>query len=131
MPALRSPALPAQTAGAADVTTLLGTVEPTDGSGLGVTRVEISPPAGYVTVTGVATNNVTFTVRQLRAGAFVTNVAVLTLGAGTNLVAETPVNVPVTGTPTLQQDDVLDVLMHQNGTGLSVGAGLFVDLVIG
>ena len=128
MPVYDSLALPAQAAAGADATTLVATVEAADASGWGVTRMEITPPSGYTTVTGQATNNVTFSVRQVRAGAVQATIGSLTLAAGTNLVAETPVNVPVSTQVTLQQDDVLDVLMHQNGTGLAVGAGLIVTV---
>ena len=127
MPVLRTPALPAQTAAAADVAAFGDVFEFTDGSGVGASRVEVVAPAGYVTVTGTAApNNATINVRQLRAGAVVSTFASLTLAAGVNLVAETPVNIPITGTPTFQQDDVIDVVLHQNGTGLAVGAGLYV-----
>lgn len=128
MAILRSPALPAQAAAGADIITMLDTFEVQDSQGLGVTRIVITPPPGYATVTGVATNNVTFSVRQVRAGAVVATIASLTVGAGVSLVAETPVVVPITApaTPLLQADDMLDVLMHQNGTGLAIGAGLFV-----
>ena len=127
MPVLRSPALPAQTAAAADVIALGDMFEISDGSGVGVSRVEVVAPAGYATVTGTAApNNAQISVRQLRAGAVVSTFATLVLAAGTNLVAETPVNMPITGAPLLQQDDVIDVLLHQNGTGLAIGAGLYV-----
>lgn len=126
MPVLTSAALPAQTAGGGDSTTLVGVFEATDASGVSVSRVEIEPPPGYSTVTGIATNNATFTVRQVRAGASVATIGTLTLGVGTNLVAETPVNVPITTTVTFQPDDAVDVVMHQNGTGIAIGAGLVV-----
>lgn len=127
MPILRSPALPAQIAAAADSVTLADTFELSDASGVGVSRVVVVPSAGYVTVTGTAgPNNATINVRQLRAGAVVSTFASLTLAVGTNLVAETPVVIPITGTPNFQQDDVIDVVLHQNGTGLAIGAGLFV-----
>jgi hypothetical protein len=128
MPLYESIALPAQTAAGADSTTYIGTVEPSDASGYGVSSVVITPPPGYSTVTGVATNNATFNVRQVRAGSSVGTFASLTLNSGTNLVAESPVVVPVTAPPTLQSGDVFDVVMHQNGTGLAVGAGLFVTV---
>lgn len=126
----RSPALPAQTAGGSTSTTYVGTFEPADATGLGVSRVVITPPAGYTTVTGVATNNVTFNVRQLRAGSAVSTFASLTLNSGTNLVAETPVSVPISSQPALQPDDEFDVQMVQNGTGLAVGAGLFISIEV-
>ena len=123
-----SPALPAQSAAGGDATTWIGTHEPTDAGGNGVTAVVITPPPGYTTVTGVNTNNVTFNVRQVRAGTSQGTFATITLNSGTNLVAETPLVVPITAPPTLQFGDVFDVVMHQNGTGLAVGAGLFVTV---
>jgi len=124
-------ALPAQAAAGADLATAIGSFENQDGSGSGVSRVEVVPPAGYATVTGVATNNATINVRQLRAGAVVSTFASLVLGPGTNLVAETPVNVPITNpSVSLAQDDVLDVVLHQNGTGLAIGAGLIAEVVV-
>lgn len=69
---------------------------------------------------------VTINVRQLRAGAVVSTFASLTLAVGTNLVAEVPAVIPIIGTPNFQQDDVIDVVLHQNGTGLAINAGLFV-----
>jgi hypothetical protein len=130
MPLLESPALAAQTAGGGDAVTIIGTYELSDGSGVGVSRVVITPPSGYTTVTGVATNNATFSVRQVRAGSVVSTFASVTLASGTNLVAETPISVPVTSQPSFQQDDVIDVLAHQNGSGLAFGAGLFVEVDI-
>lgn len=126
MPIYESPALPAQSAAGADANVVVGTVEASDAQGFGVSRVVITPPSGYSTVTGIATNNVTFNVRQVRAGTLVATFATVTLNVGTNLVAEVPISVPVTAPPALAQDDVIDVVMHQNGTGIAVGAGLFV-----
>lgn len=128
---LESFALPAQTAGGATSTTLVGQVTTTEGSDNFLTRAQIVPPAGYATVTGVATNNATFTLRQLRAGSvLVANLATVTLASGTNLVAETPVSFTINATAAqqsgLQEGDVIDVTMVQNGTGLAVGAGLLV-----
>ena len=128
MPIFESFATAAQAAAGADVNVLVGTFEASDASGLGVTRVVVTPPAGYTTVTGVATNNATINVRQLRGGSVVSTFASLTLNAGTNLVAETPVQIPVTSNISLQPDDVLDAVVHQNGTGLAVGAGLVVTV---
>lgn len=123
-----SVALPAQAAAAGDVTTVVGTVEVTDSSGSGVQRVVITPPPGYTTVTGVATNNATFNFRQVRGGAVQATFASVTLNAGTNLVAETPLNVPISSSPNFAPDDVIDVVMHQNGTGIAIGAGLLVEV---
>lgn len=118
--------LPAQAAAAADVTTVLTAVQRTE-SDLNylVSEVEVLSPTA---VTGVATNNFTLSVRQLRAGSVVSTFASVTFGAGTNLAAETPLVVPVSTPPAFQQDDVIDVLLHQNGTGLAVPAGLVVEL---
>lgn len=129
MPILDSPALPSQSAAAGDSTTYIGTYVHDDGAGAGLQSVVITPPPGYTTVTGVATNNATFNVRQVRAGSSLGTVATLTLNSGTNLVAETPVAVPITNSLALQDNDVFDVVMHQNGSGLLVNAGLFVTVV--
>jgi hypothetical protein len=125
---LYSGTLPAQTAGGGTSTTVIGTHEVQDGSGVGVSRIEITPPAGYSTVTGVATNNATFNVRQLRAGVSQATIGTVTLNSGTNLVAEVPTVLTLSGTPQLQQDDVLDVQMVQNGTGIAIGAGLILEV---
>lgn len=125
-----SPPFAAQSAAGADINVLLGVVEPQDGQGNGVDRVVVTPPSGFATVTGIATNNATINVRQLRAGSSVGTFASLTLNVGTNLVAETPVAVPVTASPTLLAGDVLDAVLHQNGTGLAVGAGLIVQVTV-
>ncbi|MGO4470340.1 hypothetical protein AB4Y95_00175 [Arthrobacter sp. M-10] len=122
--------LPAQTAGGATSTTLIGTVETTDDQGNNLVAVTLTPPAGFSTVTGVATNNVTLNVRQLRAGVALGTVASLQLVSGTNLVAETPLNVPVTAPLGVQRSDVFDVQMVQNGTGLAVGAGVLAQVEI-
>jgi len=125
-----SPALPAQAAAGADANVVVATVEPADGQGQGVGNIVATPPAGFVTVTGVATNNATLSLRQLRGGAVVATFAALTLNAGTNLVAETPLSVPVTAPPNLQTNDVIDAVLHQNGTGLAVGVGVIVTIGI-
>lgn len=123
-------ALPAQALAGADATTTIGAFENQDGSGSGVSRVEVVPPAGYATVTGTAApNNAQINFRQVRNGTVVSTFASLVLAAGTNLVAETPVNVPITTPVALGQDDVIDVVLHQNGTGLAVGAGLIATVV--
>jgi hypothetical protein len=122
--------LPAQAAAGADSTTLIGTVQTTNDTDNYVQRVVFTPPPGFATVTGQATNNATITVRLLRAGSFVANVALVTLNAGVNLVAETPLVVQgVTSVP-VQQDDVLDCVLHQNGLGLAIGAGVTVEVEV-
>lgn len=123
-------ALPAQTAGGATSTSYVGTVETTADDGSNLVAVNLTAPAGFSTVTGVATNNVTFNVRQLRAGASLGTVASVQLVVGTNLVAETPLNVPVTAPLAVRRGDVFDVQMVQNGTGLAVGAGVFAQVEI-
>jgi hypothetical protein len=123
-------ALPAQTAGGATSTTFIGTVETTDDDGSTLVAVNLTPPAGYTTVTGVATNNVTFNVRQLRAGSSLGTVASVQLVSGKNLVAETPLNVPLTTPLAVLRGDVFDIQMVQNGTGLAVGAGVFAQVEV-
>lgn len=126
-----SATLPAQALAGADSITAVGVVENQDASGLGVSRVEVTPPAGFATVTGTAApNNAQVNFRQLRGGAVVGTFATLVLAAGTNLVAETPVNVPITNAIGFNQDDVIDVVLHQNGTGLAIGAGLIATVVV-
>ncbi|BAS17626.1 hypothetical protein AHiyo8_59290 [Arthrobacter sp. Hiyo8] len=123
-------ALPAQTAAGATSTTYVGTAETTNGDVTNRVTVTLTPPAGFSTVTGVATNNVTFNVRQLRAGSSLGTIASLQLAVGANLVAETPITVPVTAPLAVQGNDVFDVQMVQNGTGLAVGAGVFVQVQV-
>lgn len=116
----------AQAAAAADVITVAGAVSEVGGTDGQVVRASVTAPPGS-TVNGQATNNATISVRQLRAGAVIATVATLTLGAGTNLLPEQPT--PMTVTPAvLQRGDVLDVLLHQNGTGLALPAGLVIDI---
>ncbi|GAC1375196.1 MAG: hypothetical protein NVSMB4_03190 [Acidimicrobiales bacterium] len=130
MAVFESPALPAQAAAGADANVVVCTYEYSDGQGQGVGSVVATPPAGFATVTGVATNNATINVRQLRAGSVVSTFASVTLNAGTNLVAETPLAVPVSSVPALQANDVIDAVLHQNGTGIAVGAGVIVTVTV-
>lgn len=123
-------ALPAQTAAGATSTTMLGTLQTSNDNEARVVNAALTPPPGFATVTGVNTNNVTFNIRQLRAGTPVATFASVTLNAGTNLVAETPLNVPLTAGITPAAGDVLDVQMVQNGTGLAVGAGVLAQVVL-
>jgi hypothetical protein len=120
--------LPAQSAGGATSVTLVGEVSATGGTDNFVQRVSVTSPSA---VTGAATNNATINVRQLRAGSVVQTIATITLGNGTNLGAETPVAVPITGTPsTLQAGDTVDCQLVQNGTGLALPAGIEVNVDI-
>ncbi len=120
--------LPSQAAAGATSTTVIGTAEATDDLSNELSAVVLTPPAGFTTVTGVATNNVTFNVRQLRAGTPLGTVASVTLATGTNLVAETPLEVPITTPFAVEAGDVFDVQMVQNGTGLAVGAGVLAQV---
>ncbi len=124
--------LPAQTAGGATSTTVVGEFTPDDATGRGVTRVSITSPS---TVTGAATNNFTVNVRQLRAGSSVGTVATFTAASGSNLAAEVPsVLLNTNATPgtgvALLDGDVLDVQLVQNGTGLEVPAGIVVTVSV-
>jgi hypothetical protein len=123
-------ALPAQTAAGATSITVVGTVLPQDGQGSGVSGVLLTPPAAYTTVTGVATNNATFNVRQVRAAASLGVIATVTLVSGTNLVAETPLTVPITASFAVQSGDIFDVQMVQNGTGLAVNIGVLAEVAV-
>lgn len=123
-------ALPAQSAAGATSLTYVGTVETTDDKGDTLVAITLTPPAGYTTVTGVATNNVTFNVLQYRAGASLGTVATVTLASGTNLVALTPLNVPVTAPLAIKRGDVFVMQMVQNASGLAVGAGVFAQVEI-
>lgn len=120
--------LAAQSAGGADSIKVLGVVSEVDSTSNLMQRAEVIAPAAG-TVTGQATNNATISVRYLRDGAVVGTLASLTLANGTNLAAETPVQLTPAGSqPVLQQGDLLDVLSHQNGTGLALPAGILVEL---
>lgn len=122
--------LPAQTAAGSTSVTLAGPWEPENYTSDTVDRVEITPPVGYSTVTGVVTNNATFNVRQMRAGSAVATFASLTLASGTNLVAEIPVAVPITAQAVFAANDVIDVQMVQNASGLAVGSGLVLSVFV-
>lgn len=125
-----STTLPTQTAGASDVIALVGAYSPAFYSGDTVTDIEIVAPVGYSPVIGAATDNVTFTVRQLRAGAVVSTFGSLTTTTGVTLSAEAPIPVPITSQPILLAGDVIDVQMHQNGAGQAIGAGLLVSIYV-
>jgi hypothetical protein len=125
-----SATLPAQAAGGADAVAMAGVYKPAFYSGDTVTDVAVVAPPGFTTVTGAGTNNVTVSVRQLRAGVVVTTFAALTVGAGSSLAAEVPLDIPVSAQPVLLADDVIDVVLHQNGTGQAVGAGLLVSVYV-
>lgn len=125
-----SATLPAQAAGGTDTTTLAGVFSPAFYSGDTVTDVQLVAPPGYPTVTGAATNNATITVRQLRNGVVQQSFASLTLTTGVNLAAEIPVTIPLASQPVLRAGDVLDVRIHQNGTGQAIAGGLYVSVFV-
>ena len=114
--------LPAQAAAGATSVTIVGDVpssfsQPSYSAG----KLSLTAPS---LVTGVTTNTATVNFRQLRAGAAVATIGTLALINGVNLAAETEVNVPVTGSPSLLDGDVIDVQLVQGGTGLTLPAGI-------
>jgi hypothetical protein len=125
--------LPAQSAAGADAITVLDGVETTDDNESFVAAARLIPPAGFTTVTGVATNNATISVRLLRAGSVLGTLASVQLVVGKNLVAETPLAMTLTAPQTLvpREGDVIDCLMHQNGTGIAIGANVKVEVELG
>lgn len=125
-----APPFAAQSAAGGDQTVVLGVVEPQDGQGSGVDRMVVTAPSGFTTVTGQATNNVQISVRQVRAGSVVATIGTLVFAAGTNLSSENPIAIPISTPPALQAGDVLDAVMHQNGTGLAVGTGVLVQVTV-
>ncbi|WP_330185033.1 hypothetical protein OHB26_16460 [Nocardia sp. NBC_01503] len=122
--------LPAQAAAGADEVAVAGVYSQAFYSGDTVTDLQIVAPAGYPTVNGAATNNVTFTVRQIQGGVPIANLGTLTLGAGETLSSECALSIPVGAQPILQPGDLLDVLMHQNGAGQTITAGLMVSIFV-
>lgn len=122
--------LPAQTAGGGTSVTMLGVYQLGRYETDTIRAITLTGPAGYTTVTGVATNNVTFNFRQLRAGTVLQTFASITLSVGNNLVAEVPLNVPVSTSPVFQAGDVVDVQMVQNGSGLAVAIGVVAAVTV-
>jgi hypothetical protein len=123
--------LPAQTAAGATSVTEAGLETALDDDNFQVNRVELFAPSGYSTVTHHATNNVTFNVQRVRAAGTPVVLASFT-GTATDLVAETAVPVPLTGTAAQladhQRDDNYEVQMVQNASGVAVGAGLIIQI---
>ncbi|MFJ4652678.1 hypothetical protein ACIP5Y_15565 [Nocardia sp. NPDC088792] len=122
--------LPALATASQDTAVVAGVYSQAFYSGDTVTDIQLVTPASYQTVTGAVTNNVTFSVRQLRNGTAIAILGTLTVGAGTTLSPETAVPIPVGPQPILQPGDILDVLMHQNGTGQALTSGLMVSIFI-
>lgn len=118
--------LPGQAAaGAAVVQELVAVPASFSESSWLVSRFSLTSPS---LVTGVATNNVTFNLRQIRGGSVLATLASVVLAAGTNLAAEQEFNAVLSSQGPLQAGDVLDVQMVQNGTGLAVPAGVLVKV---
>lgn len=119
--------LPAQTAGGGTSVTNSGPFVPHVPGGQGVNALYLTAPS---TITGVATNNVTFNIRQVRAGSVVQTIGSATLASGVNLTAEIPLAVTISTPTTFSPADVVDVQMVQNGTGLAVAAGVIATVGI-
>ncbi|WP_327139334.1 hypothetical protein [Nocardia sp. NBC_01327] len=120
--------LPAQSAGGGTSVTVAGTYEMEAYNPDTIGAVVIVAPSA---VTGVATNNFTVNVRQVRAGTALSTIATQTFALGTNLAAETPFTLTVPTQPLLSAGDVVDVQLVQNGTGLAVPVGVEVEVHIG
>ncbi|MFC9994576.1 hypothetical protein [Nocardia sp. NPDC127526] len=125
-----SATLPAQSMGTADVTVLAGVYSPSFYSGDTVTDVKLVAPHGFPVVTGATPNNATISVRQLRNGVPIQTIASLTVTTGVSLSPAMPVTIPIVQQPTLLAGDVLDVQMHQNGSGLAIGSGLLLSVFV-
>jgi ABC-type tungstate transport system permease subunit len=121
--------LPAQSAAGATATTVVHAVEATNDNGMNFAGAKLVSPS---LVTGVNTNNATFNVRHLRAGASLGTLASLQLVSGTNLPANVAVSVPVNAAyvPAFQLGDVIDVQMVQNGAGVAIPAGVRAQVEI-
>lgn len=119
--------LPAQTAGGGDSTTILGVVTAHDGQGLGASALYLTSPTA---VTGAATNNYTASFRQVRAGSVVQTIGSVTFASGTNLAVEVPLSVAISTPTAFQVGDVVDVLLHQNGTGLASPVGIVASCAV-
>jgi hypothetical protein len=119
-------ALPAQTAAGADSTTRIGVVPYKFGEpNYDVEKVTLMPNQA---LTGDATNNATITVQRNRAG---TTTTIATLTTTASWVNATPIDIAVAAAfsppgQALQAGDIVQVLLHQNGTGVAITAGAFV-----
>ncbi|WP_067852443.1 hypothetical protein [Nocardia shimofusensis] len=122
--------LPARAAGAADIAVLAGAYAPAFYSGDTVTDIELVAPHGFSPMTGGASDYVGLTVRQLRDGVPVQVFAGLALDQAVTLTPVVPVSIPLVSQPTLRKGDVLDVLMHQHGSGQAIQAGLTVSIFV-
>jgi hypothetical protein len=117
--------LPAQSAGGATATTIIGAV-PSNLTQATWTVEKISAVSPSL-VTGAATNYASLVVRQMRADVLVQNIGTLALSASSvTLPAEVEVNIPITNSGPLLDGDILDVQQTQTGTGLAFPAGIVV-----
>jgi hypothetical protein len=123
--------LPAQSAAGATVETVVAVIPSTFSTAqFGDARMSLTSPS---LVTGAATNNVTYNVRQYHNGTLVTTpasgiVGSLQLVSGTNLAAFTETVVAVNTGTNLLPGDVLTVQMVQNGTGLASPANILCKI---
>ena len=121
--------LPTQAANGATIATIVGEVPASFAqTTYQVQRVTLTSPTA---VTGVATQNFTVNVRDMRAGAAQSTLATVTFALNTNLAVEVPlVMLSNIATPLLvNAGDVIDVQLVQNGgTGLLVPAGIVASI---
>lgn len=127
MQILQSGQMVAISGGAGTTTLMLGEVPMRESQGsYNLDRVTVIAPS-TVTGNGLGTINI----RQMRAAVQVAaSIATLLLASAVNLTAETPVSVPVTGTPILLPGDLLEVTYVQTGGGLALPAGTIVKVEI-
>jgi hypothetical protein len=121
-------ALPAVAANGADATTLLGVISGVGGTDNLTYKLSLTPPPGFTTVAGDATDRARFTF-QTKRGSTTTTLGTLDLTTG-SLVAETTVAVPISeARPSLQSpNDLVEVVIHQLGAGHAIGAGIVAQV---
>lgn len=126
-----SAVLPAQAAAGADSTTTLGVVPGAESSGgFQAMRASIFLPAGGAIAFNAA-NFVTITFGYVRGGAARVVFATYTSNA-VNVAAEVETAAVINqANNALLPGDVVDVLMHQNGTGVAVPAGARAEVELG
>jgi hypothetical protein len=123
--------LPAQSAAGATSETVVAVIPSTFTTAqFNDARMSLTSPS---LVTGAATNNVTYNVRQYHNGTLVTTpasgiIGSLQLVSGTNLPAFTEVVIPVNTGTNFVPGDVVTVQMVQNGTGLASPANVLVKI---
>ena len=121
--------LPTQAANGATIATIVGEVPASFAqTTYQVQRVTLTSPTA---VTGVATQNFTVNVRDMRAGAAQSTLATVTFALNTNLAVEVPFAATGGGTTTavtVNAGDLIDVQLVQNGTGLAVPVGIVASV---